>query len=68
MQRGNRRGRGMSSYGRGQGQGRGRMGGRRYGPPAECVCSRCNTSIPHKPGSPCWQERCPKCGSPMVRG
>lgn len=32
-----------------------------------CVCNKCGTKVPHTPGVPCRQEKCPKCGSPMVR-
>jgi len=50
----------------GQG-GRGRMGGFGLGPGGECVCSNCGNRIPHKRGIPCYNLRCPKCGSPMTR-
>jgi len=45
--------------------GRGRMGG--FGPPGECVCPKCGHKIPHKRGVPCYQEKCPMCGTSMVR-
>ncbi len=64
--------------GRGQGRGkrmggRGFCGGRRVGDfrpnvqPVHCICPQCGLSIPHLPGDPCFQRRCSKCGSPMVR-
>lgn len=32
-----------------------------------CICLGCGTKIPHRSGTPCLQERCPKCGKAMVR-
>ncbi|RKY13277.1 MAG: dinitrogenase iron-molybdenum cofactor biosynthesis protein [Planctomycetota bacterium] len=58
-------GRGMG-FGRGMGWGRGR--GRGWGPPANCVCPSCGTTVPHTPGVPCRSMRCPQCGLPMMRG
>lgn len=57
-----------SGQGAGQGMRRGRMGGQGFGPGGECVCPNCGTRIPHKPGVPCVQEKCPKCGTMMIRG
>ena len=48
--------------------GRGRMGGIAAGPSGECVCPKCGAIVPHQIGVPCTQQKCPKCGSPMVRG
>jgi len=59
------RGRGL-----GIGGGRGRMGGGfAAGPGGVCVCTnpQCQTELPHQVGVPCYQMKCPKCGSPMVR-
>jgi len=53
--------------GRGMGRGRGRMGGFAMGPGGECVCPSCGTRVPHQAGVPCYQQKCPKCGSPMTR-
>lgn len=56
--------------GRGKGRGGGRMGGPfAAGPGGFCVCTNpdCKNEIAHKRGVPCYQEKCPKCGSPMVR-
>jgi len=69
----------MAGFGRGQGQGggRGRNGlpaGRQGGPFAAgpggiCVCTNpdCQHEAAHQAGLPCYQAKCPKCGSPMVR-
>ncbi|WP_448589191.1 DUF5320 domain-containing protein [Thermodesulfobium sp.] len=57
-----------SGQGAGQGMRRGRMGGQGFGPGGECVCPNCGTRIPHKPGVPCVQEKCPKCRTMMIRG
>jgi len=37
------------------------------GPGGNCVCPDCGEKIPHKPGTPCTSEKCPKCGSKMLR-
>ena len=58
-------GRGM---GQGMGAGRGRMGGTAAGPEGKCVCPKCGTVASHQIGSPCTQQKCPKCGSQMTRG
>lgn len=46
---------------------RGRMRGFALGPAGKCVCPKCNYSIAHKTGVPCYSLKCPKCGSPMIR-
>ncbi len=53
--------------GMGRGMGRGRMGGFGLGPGGECVCPKCGFRVPHQRGIPCFQHKCPKCGTPMVR-
>ncbi len=56
--------------GRGQGQGRGRKGGDfAAGPGGTCVCTNpdCEHEATHQAGQPCYQQKCPECGSPMVR-
>ena len=60
---GARTGRGMGGTG---GRGRGKGGGQGMG--GYCVCLNCNEKVPHKPGQPCYEEKCPKCGSAMTRG
>lgn len=54
----------------GRGGGRGRMGGPfAAGPGGSCVCTnpQCKKEIPHQAGVPCYQTKCPQCGSPMIR-
>jgi hypothetical protein len=60
-QGGRRRGGGGGS-GPGRGQGAGLMGEGGF-----CLCPKCGHREPHSAGSPCLQERCPTCGSAMVR-
>lgn len=62
----------MPRFGRGagQGKGRGRMGGPlTAGPGGICVCTNpeCKNKVSHQVGVPCYQVKCPKCGSPMIR-
>lgn len=45
-----------------------RMRVRGAGPSAEAVCPQCGAKAPHEPGIPCFQQKCPKCGSTMARG
>ena len=54
MGRGGRRRDFMS--GRGQG-----LGGS-----ADCVCPKCGEKAPHQRGIPCFNTKCPKCGTPMA--
>ncbi len=53
--------------GMGRGGGRGRMGGFAAGPGGYCVCPKCGYREEHIVGVPCYQQKCPKCGSPMIR-
>jgi hypothetical protein len=54
--------------GRGGGRGPGRMGGdKAAGPGGECVCPNCGHRVPHAAGQPCYQLKCPKCGTQMTR-
>ena len=62
---GQRPGRGL-----GQGGGQGRQpGGFGMGPSGFCVCTNpdCNNKVPHQRGVACYDLKCEKCGSPMVR-
>jgi len=52
--------------GRSGGQGR-QPGGFGLGPEGECVCPKCNTTVPHQRGTPCYERKCPNCGSPLTR-
>lgn len=49
----------------GQKKGMGRWG--HGGPPTNCVCPQCGIVVPREPGIPCFQMRCPRCGSFMTR-
>jgi hypothetical protein len=61
------RGRGTGSGG-GRGGGRGRMGGQKAaGPDGFCVCPKCGHKAKHIAGQPCFEQKCPKCGTQMVR-
>jgi len=53
--------------GRGQGRGRGLGGGFAQGPNGECRCPSCGYKELHQLGVPCYNKKCPKCGSPMTR-
>ena len=60
-------------YGRGMGMGRGRGGGRGmgmgrggFGGTDQCTCPNCGYNIPHLRGQPCYTQRCPRCGAPML--
>jgi predicted DNA-binding protein (UPF0251 family) len=67
--RGAGRGAGMGR-GAGRGGGRGRMGGPfAAGPGGTCLCTNpeCKNEVSHQAGVPCYQTKCPKCGSPMIR-
>jgi hypothetical protein len=60
--------------GDGQGAGQGRrprrgLGGgpKAAGPGGNCVCPNCGKKITHKAGVPCYEEKCPDCGTQMIR-
>jgi len=58
----------MVGFGKGRG-GRGRMGGPfGAGPGGTCVCPKCKHEVSHQVGVPCYQMKCPKCGTLMARG
>ncbi|MDI6846426.1 MAG: DUF134 domain-containing protein [Candidatus Saccharicenans sp.] len=55
-----------SSSGRpGYGRGRGHQVG--LGPEGICFCPKCGFRKPHVAGLPCREERCPQCGSVLIR-
>jgi len=68
---GKRQGGRGSGAGRGQGQGgqgSGRMGGgKAAGPSGYCVCPQCGQRETHQRGVPCFERKCPKCGTTMIR-
>jgi hypothetical protein len=47
--------------------GRGRMSGFAAGPLGKCICPKCGFATPHQRGVPCFNLKCPKCGSIMGR-
>ena len=51
-----------------QGGGRGRGGGFGAGPGGDCICPNCGERVPHQLGTPCFEQKCPKCGTAMTRG
>jgi len=69
-----KRGGGMGQRGgggRGQGRG-GQTAGRRGGMLAAgaggfCVCPQCGKREPHQQGVPCFERKCPDCGTNMIR-
>lgn len=57
-----------SGGGGGQGGGPGRMGGSKAaGPAGYCICPSCGHKVPHQTGQPCYNLKCPKCGTNMTR-
>ena len=70
-----KRGGGMGAGGgRGQGQsqgqggqGAGRMGRAAAGAVGFCVCPQCGDRQPHQRGTPCFEQKCSKCGASMAR-
>jgi len=47
--------------------GRGRFGRKSLGPGGECYCPKCGYSETHITGRPCYQIKCPKCGTALDR-
>ena len=47
--------------------GRGRGSGYGVGPGGECYCPNCGYKVSHERGVPCFNKKCPKCGSAMTR-
>ena len=61
----------MSRYGGGgfgRGGGRGLGGGFAKGPGGYCICPNCGEKEQHRMATPCYNQKCPKCGSSMTRG
>ncbi|MEA2077761.1 MAG: ferredoxin [Candidatus Marinimicrobia bacterium] len=59
---------GKSRPGRGLGKGsRSKGSGMGNGPGGYCICSSCDYQIPHQPGVPCYEQKCPKCNISMIR-
>ncbi len=60
-------GRGQGTGGGGGGGG-GRGGGPyAAGPGGRCVCPSCGHKVAHQTGVPCYQTKCPNCGTQMTR-
>ena len=64
FRRGSRKGGG---WGRGFRGGRGSEASKPSEFPSNCICPHCGSIEPHKPGTPCFQTKCPQCGSLMTR-
>ena len=60
--RGNRRG--GASSGRGPGRNNGPLNA---GPNDYCVCPKCGYRVEHVVGQPCYDKKCAKCGTQMIR-
>jgi len=37
------------------------------GPTGRCICPKCEEVVPHQRGVPCQNQKCPACGSKMLR-
>ena len=60
---------GTGPFGAGTAGGRrGMRGGIGAGPTGYCICPRCGEKVSHTVAIACTSLKCPKCGSPMVRG
>jgi len=74
MPRGDGTGPGGRGAGTGRGMGRGQGGGGgqgrgcvEAGPGGNCVCPSCGEKAAHQSGTPCYDQKCPKCGAAMTR-
>ena len=59
-------GRGSGGVAQGQG-GRGLGGGTGQGLGGNCVCPNCGHKEQHQRGTQCFNMKCPKCSTPLVR-
>lgn len=49
-------------------KGKGRKGGNKSaGPGGQCVCPKCEHTVDHQAGQPCYELECPECGTKMTR-
>ncbi|MBI9071190.1 MAG: hypothetical protein JEY94_06310 [Melioribacteraceae bacterium] len=46
---------------------KGKNSGGSFGPDGNCICTKCNTKVPHQKGVKCTTVKCPNCGHTMVR-
>lgn len=37
------------------------------GPAGNCICPNCGHKVKHTRGSPCYNRKCPKCGTDMIK-
>jgi hypothetical protein len=54
--------------GRGRGGGRGRDSFVWVGTGGYCICPNCGERVPRLLGIPCFERRCPNCGTFMMPG
>lgn len=52
---------------RGSGRGMGNPEGQHLGPSGVCACPKCGFEKVHKMGVKCMDEKCPNCGSVLLR-
>jgi hypothetical protein len=61
-------GRGLGAGGQRLGNsGQGRRGKFAAGPGGFCICPSCGEKKTHQLGIPCFEQKCPKCGTVMTR-
>lgn len=58
---------GQGRSGSRQGGGRGRSGRQGMGPGGKCICPNCGKQVAHRRGMPCFEVKCPDCGTAMTR-